>query len=194
MPRLRLPCAVWLFVLVLTATQGASFVAAEDGDMPPRSDYLLQTSVMGAGGAPGASENFLGNGTLGQSTPPSVSASPDHTLYAGFWKRIMWLLTDVEPPELESYVTRLHQNIPNPFEDATTIRYSVAHESPVEIAVYDISGRCVRTLVKGTAAPGAYSIVWDGRNDSGIPATSGVYFYRFSVGSYTSVKRMLVLN
>lgn len=58
------------------------------------------------------------------------------------------------------------------------LRYSLAGDGPVRLAVYDVAGRCVRTLVEGPVAGGVHEAVWDGRLASGADAGAGVFFYR----------------
>lgn len=64
---------------------------------------------------------------------------------------------------------------PNPFRSATRIDYAVARPGPVDVSVFDITGRRVATLYRGTAAAGAHSVSWDGRTTDGQPAPAGVY-------------------
>ena len=78
----------------------------------------------------------------------------------------------------ETFINELGQNFPNPFNPVTTVSYSIAEEGPVEIVVYDVGGRIVRTLVDDLREAGRYSVPWDGRNDAGQPLASGVYFVR----------------
>ncbi len=75
---------------------------------------------------------------------------------------------------------RLEQNYPNPFNPETVIRYQLAVGSKVELSVYNVLGQKMRTLVKGHQSPGWHEVVWDGRDDSGKPVSSGVYIYRLS--------------
>jgi hypothetical protein len=71
---------------------------------------------------------------------------------------------------------------PNPFGSATRISFVVAGPLPVSVAVYDVSGRRLRTLWDGPSVPGARSLVWDGRDERGSRAASGVYLARVRVG------------
>lgn len=139
-----------------------------------------------------SSANFGANGTLGQPTPIGVLTGTGEILYAGFWGRF-WALTPVDAPPVPR-ANMLYQNYPNPFNPATAIDYSVAAACRVEIAVYDASGRRVRTLVNEAKAPGVYKAFWDGRNDRGARAATGLYFYRARIGSYSSVKKMVLLK
>ena len=94
-------------------------------------------------------------------------------------------------------VNNLSQNHPNPFNPTTTIRYSIAKQGRVRLAVYDASGQLVRTLVDQVQSPVAsgYSVVWDATNDSGNHAASGVYFYKLTApGGYQAVKKLVLLR
>ena len=74
---------------------------------------------------------------------------------------------------------RLHGNWPNPFNASTTIAFDVERTAPVHLVVYDVLGRRVRTLHGGeTLTAGHYRTAWNGRDDEGRPAASGVYLYR----------------
>ena len=70
----------------------------------------------------------------------------------------------------------LHQNFPNPFNPETTVRFDLPEAGAVTIQVTDISGRQVRQLLAGEMPAGSHRLVWNGQNDAGRPAESGVYF------------------
>jgi hypothetical protein len=92
------------------------------------------------------------------------------------------------------YRYSLAQNRPNPFNPETTIDYYLARSGSVEIAVFDLLGRKVRTLVSEWAPAGKGSIVWRGRDDFGNSVASGVYLYRLKAGDYCETKKMLLLK
>lgn len=98
---------------------------------------------------------------------------------------------------------------PNPFSDSAEISFEAvpdleagggASMSPSadaagkELTIYDLSGRTVRRLSIGAAASGRYSVTWDGRNDAGKEAASGIYFCRFRNGSAGSSAKMLLIR
>jgi len=83
----------------------------------------------------------------------------------------------------------LKQNFPNPFNPATSIRYSVPITSRVTLSVFDILGREVRTLVNTSQAPGVYTVAF---NAQGLG--SGVYFYRLDAGSFTETRKLMLLK
>ncbi len=88
----------------------------------------------------------------------------------------------------------LHQNHPNPFNPSTTITFSTAEPEFVTLAVYNLLGQRVRTLVSGTMPTGEHAAVWDGRDDAGTPSGAGVYLYRLAYGDRAEVKKMLLLD
>jgi hypothetical protein len=85
-------------------------------------------------------------------------------------------------------------NYPNPFNPQTTISYELGASAPVELAVYDIRGRKVRSLVRGEVQAGYQSVTWNGTDDSGRTVASGVYFYRLRVGDKIVTRRMVLVR
>jgi hypothetical protein len=83
----------------------------------------------------------------------------------------------------------LGQNFPNPFNPTTTIEYRLASDQFVQIRLYDLMGRCVRTMVHGEKPAGTHRITLDG-----VGLSSGVYYYRIDAGSYTITKKMLLMK
>jgi len=88
----------------------------------------------------------------------------------------------------------LAQNVPNPFNPTTAIRFSIASDELVSLVVYDVAGRRVRTLVNERRRADIYKVIWDGRNDQGQRVASGVYFYRLQAGKFTKTLKMLLLK
>ena len=89
------------------------------------------------------------------------------------------------------------QNVPNPFNPTTMINYDVAGTLgsvvPVEIALYDVNGRHLHTLVSGNHTPGAYRVPWDGRDRDGTPVAPGIYFVQMIAPEYRGqIKPVLV--
>jgi Peptidase family C25/FlgD Ig-like domain/Propeptide_C25 len=83
----------------------------------------------------------------------------------------------------------------NPFFDATALRYQLPNESGVELVVYDLAGRLVRTLVnEASVQPGSYTVSWDGRDETGRQLFSGVYLYRFTSDDRQLTKRAILLR
>ncbi|UCH83084.1 MAG: T9SS type A sorting domain-containing protein [Candidatus Latescibacterota bacterium] len=88
----------------------------------------------------------------------------------------------------------LAQNSPNPFNPSTTIRYFVPAQGRVSLVVYDVKGRAVRTLVNGNVSAGDHVVEWNGLNDSGERAASGIYFCRLIAAHDIHVKKMVLLK
>jgi hypothetical protein len=91
-------------------------------------------------------------------------------------------------------VNRLYWAAPNPSNPTTSIRFSVAAEAKVELLIYNVSGRRVRTLVNDIREAGAHTIVWDGKDDVGRPVASGIFWVQMRTGSFESNKRLVVLK
>jgi hypothetical protein len=86
----------------------------------------------------------------------------------------------------------LYYNFPNPFNPVTNINFdipSAGELTNVQLAVYDITGREIILLVDDNLQPGKYSVSWNADNFS-----SGVYFYRISAGSYTAIRKMVLVK
>lgn len=96
----------------------------------------------------------------------------------------------VEEPAAPGLEFALGRAVPNPFHGTTAIRFAVPRESRIELVVYDLSGRRVRTLARGSVAAGEHAAVWNGRDDAGAPAPSGVYFYRLDAGAFSATRRL----
>ena len=90
--------------------------------------------------------------------------------------------------------TSLAQNRPNPFNPRTTIHFSLPARGAVTLLVYDVTGKRVRTLVRGELAKGPHDVDWDGLDDAGNPVASGVYLCRLEAGSYASSRKMMLVK
>ncbi len=75
-------------------------------------------------------------------------------------------------------LARLHGNYPNPFNPTTTFRFDLKYREQVHLSIYNVAGREIRTLLDEERDGGSHEIVWDGRDESGEPVPSGVYYYR----------------
>jgi hypothetical protein len=88
----------------------------------------------------------------------------------------------------------LEQNAPNPFNPTTTIRFSLEKSGLANVAVYNVAGQLVRTLVNKSMDAGVHELVWDGMDNTGRPAASGVYVYRLTSGQRQLMKRMVLVR
>jgi hypothetical protein len=91
--------------------------------------------------------------------------------------------------------TALHCAVPNPFNPMTMIGYNLPQPSTVNLRIYDMAGRLVRTLVRGDVVDaGRQEVIWRGRDDSGRQVAAGVYFYKLDAGSFSETKRMTLVK
>jgi hypothetical protein len=82
---------------------------------------------------------------------------------------------------------------PNPFNPATTLRFALAAEHPVRLALYDARGRCIRTLIDGPRPAGNHAVRWDGRDDGGRTVAAGTYLARLQAGDLTGATAVTLL-
>ncbi len=85
-------------------------------------------------------------------------------------------------------------NSPNPFNPSTTISFSLPAPGHASLAVYDITGRKVRTLVSGLMSSGEHAVTWDGRDEAGQPVASGVYISRLTAGKHVATEKMALVR
>ncbi len=97
--------------------------------------------------------------------------------------------TNVTPAEFE-----LGQNYPNPFNPSTTINYRLNQQGDVQLTVFNILGKKVKTLVNEHKIAGNYSMTWDATDETGNRVTSGLYIYKLKMGSNVHMKKMLLLK
>ena len=91
-------------------------------------------------------------------------------------------------------VFTLHQNAPNPFNPSTAISFFLSESRNTSLVVYDALGRTVRTLLNGPCLVGKHTVIWDGRDDAGIPVSSGIYLYRLTAGGVTDTRKMTLVR
>jgi flagellar hook assembly protein FlgD len=84
--------------------------------------------------------------------------------------------------------------LPNPYSDMTRLGFSLDRDEPVTLAVFDVSGRLVRTLIDRRLGAGVYYVSWDGRNSRGRKIPSGVYFCRLETGEKVRTAKVLHLK
>jgi hypothetical protein len=109
-----------------------------------------------------------------------------------------FVFTDVKEKNEEVEVPTsfsLGQNFPNPFNSQTAIEYNLPKASYIKIDIYNVLGQKVRTLVDQEENSGHKRVIWDGKNDRGETASSGMYFYRIEAkGGFVQTKKMLFLK
>ena len=88
----------------------------------------------------------------------------------------------------------LHQNHPNPFNPVTTLRYDLPEDTMVNITIYDMMGRVVRTMVNTQQNTGFKSVRWNATNDVGSSVSAGLYLYMIQAGDFRQTKKMVLLK
>ena len=109
--------------------------------------------------------------------------------------------TVVVDPNLNLYegsevveVATLSQNYPNPFNPETSIGFELSNSAVVSLKVYNVMGQLIRTLAAGQFEAGAHAVTWNGRDDAGVTAPSGVYLYKLEAGDFSQTKQLLLLK
>ncbi len=100
---------------------------------------------------------------------------------------------DDQPNQLPTEFA-LYQNFPNPFNPSTTIKYDLKENANVVLKVYNVLGQEVRTLVNAKQTAGFQKVVWDGRDNNGVPVASGVYIYRIQANDFIRTMKMVLLK
>lgn len=122
-------------------------------------------------------------------TPPEGQNDGGAVMYMALDYPLVGSTDPVQPPALT-----LAQNYPNPFNPSTTISYTLGKSSQVELTIYNQKGQRVKQLCNSAKPVGTHSIVWDGTDDKGQRAASGVYHYKIKGGSFTTTKKMILLK
>lgn len=140
----------------------------------------------------GSNWNALPTPLKSNSNVTEIKMDNDNQLYLGTYTEGLFELDIVTSIEDENYIAinyNISQNYPNPFNPITKIKFSVPKSDIVQIKIYDILGKKVKTLLSEYTKAGTYEIEFDARN---LP--SGVYFYRMISGSYSETKKMILLR
>ena len=122
-----------------------------------------------------------------------LTSSVDLTRYA--FEDIGWLprTTGVPGGDLTATVA-LSPNAPNPFAHTTAIRFELPRESETDLAVYDVSGRLVRTLLHARFPAGSHVMSWDGTDNAGQRVRGGVYFARLKVAGELRSRQLVLVK
>jgi flagellar hook assembly protein FlgD len=106
-------------------------------------------------------------------------------------------ITSVKDPRGQFGLIRsfiLHQNYPNPFNPSTTIKYEMNKAGRVQIRIFDLAGKTVRTYASKYSEPGTNQFTWDARDDGGRVVSSGPYVYQLIVDGAIVTKKMLLIK
>ena len=84
--------------------------------------------------------------------------------------------------------------LPKLFNPTTQIQYDLPEDKNVTIAIYDVMGRNIRTLMNGRQTAGYHSVRWDAKNDTGEGVAAGMYIYTIQAGEFRATKKMVLLK
>ena len=121
-------------------------------------------------------------------------ASTAYALVLGICEYLGLDLTQIQNEADKPSGYSLLQNYPNPFNPVTKLRYDLPENSHVNITIYDMLGRAVKTMVNQHQNAGHRSIIWDGTNDYDNTVSTGIYLYQIQAGAYTRTKKMVFLK
>ena len=107
--------------------------------------------------------------------------------------RVGTQVLSIDAPSLPTSFS-LSQNYPNPFNPTTQIMYALPEASLVTVAVYDVTGRKIASLINANQSAGYHSLQWDATNDIGEGISAGMYIYTIQAGEYRSTKKMVLLK
>lgn len=127
-----------------------------------------------------------GNGHLARVTAPDWTEGLHLTPPAAVKKN-----SSVDEPPT---VIVLRSNFPNPFNTGTMIQYELKRSAWVQIAIYDLAGKWVKTLLQTTQKAGQYQFEWDGTNEQQQKVGSGIYFCRVITEKFNQTRKMIVVR
>ncbi len=98
--------------------------------------------------------------------------------------------------DLIDKIAILKANYPNPFNPTTTIEFDLNNPNAelTELTIFNSKGQKVKTLVQDYLEKGFYSVIWNGKNDTGEEVPSGIYYYKIRSGSYTNTRKMILVK
>ena len=134
-------------------------------------DFFLAPNSPAAPANHPCGPNQIGAFPVGNCSPTAIFDEPVRTLH-----------TSMQAPS------------PNPFNPVTSVEFTLETGLYVSLKIYDVNGRLARTLVDRPMAQGQHRIEWDGRDQGGNPAASGVYFLHFEAGQTTQTHKMVLLK
>lgn len=90
--------------------------------------------------------------------------------------------------------TRLHNNVPNPFNPETRITFQLQEAAEASLLIYNLKGQLVRTLLSRELPAGVHQCCWDGRDDQGKSSSSGIYFYQLESRDFRQFRKMILMK
>ncbi|NBC02004.1 MAG: DUF11 domain-containing protein [Bacteroidetes bacterium] len=167
-----------------------NFEASTEADFTPTEDGISWSFAGTAGSEPTAVDFIL------TAVPPD-GLEPGEQFTASYFaqaKNVCGSVLEVDPVlTLSTQAPRalaILGNYPNPFGEATTIRFDLPEAGPVQVQVFDLMGREVATLVDAPLSAGTHEVTWNGALSNGHAIASGLYLVRLQAGGHTATQRM----
>lgn len=110
------------------------------------------------------------------------------------WKHYDLNLTDIEEKDILPKQYVILKNYPNPFNSTTLIEYNLINPADVELIIYSLDGKKIKSLFSGFQSAGRKEFIWDALNDSQIHVSSGLYFINLKVNNKIFRKKMLLVK
>lgn len=180
------------FVINNLYTRSPEIISAGDSLATPILKYMTGPNVAGIRAAtPVYKVVYLGIGF------EQITDEPDRDSI--LVRSIRWfnqVPTSIDDRPAVQLSFKLGSNYPNPFNPETIIHYTLDNPTPeaTQLIIFNSLGQSVRQLVNEKQASGNYQIIWDGKDDGGRPAASGVYYYQLSSGQKKAVQKMILLR
>jgi glycosidase len=171
-------------------------------------DVTISFSVSDLGGWVNEGGNYILSNLYNNETYPikiiDGGASVNFTLPA-YGSAICVLADSIKkviiPVEVENYQseilpTKLHlyQNYPNPFNPSTTIQFDLPKQGNVKIHIYNVLGKEIAEIANSVYSAGTHQVVWNGKTNSGVQVSSGVYFVRLETGILTDTEKIVLMK
>jgi hypothetical protein len=170
-----------------------TFVVVLSSSSPCFGDRLSRSALSAGGTFQAASESYRLSSAIGQATI-GTCASEGYILSFGFWGA-PGVPTGVSADQAETpRAFRLLGINPNPSNSEAVIVFDLPRPTPVEVRVFDISGRLTRAVADGRLEIGRHSIAWDGRSDAGTPVAAGVYMILVHAGTDHALSKFVLLR
>jgi hypothetical protein len=171
-------------------------IGLAEAESPEISSNTAPYIVFSSGGGTSGSNNMLAGLVIGQTVIGTASGGR-FKIHLGFSSRPSGQIpTDIDNSDDSPLplVFNLKPNYPNPFNPTTAIDYSIPKHGHVSLAVFNIIGQRVKTIVDGDQSAGNYTVYWDGKDEFGQPVASGIYIYRLSAENESKTRKMVLLK
>ena len=175
--------------------QNGMAIMLSAGSLVPWLDYQPIAGVVGAGEVTDVTVSFDATGlSLGDHLADLTFSSNDADMPQLVLPVTLTVVDDVTAAQTLPLAFGLAHASPNPFNPATTLRFSLPAAGPATLKLYDVQGRLVRTLVDEHRAAGAHAVSWNGRDDTGRQVASGTYHARLIASDQISVRTLVLVK